>query len=92
MKSTILLTTVLFLVSAPSPDSKSISEFSGGFLADTDEHDLMAAEVISDSYRTSELSLAELNRAPVEKSPANVNPDTAGEAKLHSSLDSGKND
>jgi len=44
MKSTILLTTALFLASAPSPDSKTISEFSAGFLSQTDDQGLMAAE------------------------------------------------
>lgn len=32
MKSTILLTIAIFLVSAPAPDPSSISEISGGFL------------------------------------------------------------
>ena len=45
MKSTILLTTALFLASAPTPDSKTISELSAGFLAPTDERGLMAAEL-----------------------------------------------
>ena len=44
MKSTILLTTALFLASAPAPDSKTISELSAGFLSPTDVHGLMAAE------------------------------------------------
>ena len=43
MKSTILLTTALFLASAPSPDSKAVSEFSAGFLSPASEHGLMAA-------------------------------------------------
>ena len=44
MKSTILLTTALFLASAPAPDSKTISEVSAGFLSPTSEHGLMASE------------------------------------------------
>ena len=44
MKSIILLTTALFLASAPAPDSKTISELSAGFLSQTDDHGLMAAE------------------------------------------------
>jgi hypothetical protein len=44
MKSTILLTTALFLASAPSPDSKAVSEFSAGFLSPTSDQGLMAAE------------------------------------------------
>lgn len=43
MKSTILLTTALFLASAPSPDSKTIAEFSAGFLAQSSDQGLMAA-------------------------------------------------
>jgi hypothetical protein len=43
MKSTILLTTALFLASAPSPDSKAVSEFSAGFLSPASDHGLMAA-------------------------------------------------
>ena len=45
MKSTILLTTALFLASAPSPDAKTISELSAGFLSVNNDHGLMASEV-----------------------------------------------
>ena len=45
MKSIILMTTAIFLVSAPSPDSKTISEISAGFLSITSETALSAAEV-----------------------------------------------
>ena len=86
MKATILLTTMLFLFSAPAPDSKSISEFSGGFFADTNEHGLMAAELISDRQRATELA------TPVEKSFTKSGPDTAKQAKADSSLEPGKND
>lgn len=55
MKSTILLTTALFLASAPSPDSKTISELSAGFLS-TDNHGLMAAEVTADTLSDANLS------------------------------------
>jgi hypothetical protein len=44
MKSTILLTTALFLASAPTPDSETITELSAGFLSQTGETGLMAAE------------------------------------------------
>jgi len=54
MKSTILLTTALFLASAPSPDSKTISELSAGFLSVGNEHGLMAAEL--DSNKEAELA------------------------------------
>jgi len=48
MKSTILLTTALFLASAPSPDAKTISELSAGFLSVNNDHGLMASEVTLD--------------------------------------------
>lgn len=44
MKSTILLTTALFLLSAPTPDSKTISEMSAGFLLANQNTGLMASE------------------------------------------------
>jgi len=44
MKATVLLTTTLFLVSAPSPDSDSITEISGGFLSIPDTRSLLAAD------------------------------------------------
>jgi hypothetical protein len=44
MKPTIILTTALFLASAPSPDSKTITEISAGFLSVADTHGLMASE------------------------------------------------
>ena len=56
MKSTILLTTALFLASAPSPDSKTISELSAGFLSTGDNLGLMAAEVTADTLSDANLS------------------------------------
>ena len=44
MKSTILLTTALFLISAPSPDSKTLAEMSAGFLSLQQGTGLLAAE------------------------------------------------
>jgi len=44
MKSTILLTTTLFLAIAPSPDAKTISELSAGFLSVDNDYGLMASE------------------------------------------------
>ena len=44
MKSTVLLATALFLASAPSPDSNSISEMSGGFLSLAKSEVLLASE------------------------------------------------
>jgi len=52
MKSTILLTTALFLASAPSPDSKAVSEFSAGFLSPASDQGLMAAEPTQFSQMT----------------------------------------
>lgn len=54
MKSTILLSTALFLASAPSPDSKVISEISAGFLSLTDTHGLMASDTpLNERFGTS---------------------------------------
>jgi hypothetical protein len=45
MKSTILLTIALFLLSAPTPDSNAISEISAGFLVSSHVAGLMASEL-----------------------------------------------
>ena len=45
MKSIALLTTALFLASAPSPDSQVISEFTAGFMVSDNTPTLMAAEL-----------------------------------------------
>jgi len=44
MKSIALLATALFLASAPSPDSDTISQLSAGFLLASNVQPLMAAE------------------------------------------------
>jgi hypothetical protein len=44
MKSTIMLTIGIFLVSAPAPDSKTISEVSAGFLLSSSNSGLLAAQ------------------------------------------------
>lgn len=44
MKSIALLTIALFLASAPSPDSETISQLSAGFLSSVNVQPLMAAE------------------------------------------------
>jgi hypothetical protein len=49
MKTILLLATALILMSAPSPDSEAISEFSAGFLAPTSERGLMAAELVAEA-------------------------------------------
>lgn len=47
MKSTILLTTAIFLLSAPAPDSKTLSDMSAGLLAPKNESGLLASEDVS---------------------------------------------
>jgi len=59
MKSTILLTAALFLMSAPSPDSKIISELSGGFLIANSDIGLMASETTSGAQSWSDTSALE---------------------------------
>ena len=44
MKATILLTTAIFLLSAPAPDSKTLSDASAGLLAPQNESGLMASD------------------------------------------------
>ena len=50
MKSTILLTTALFLASAPALDSKTLTELSAGFLSVKNDYALMASETTSDMH------------------------------------------
>ena len=54
MKSTILLATALFLISAPSPDSNTITELSSGFLSPQAAGPLLADEMLDTD---SEISL-----------------------------------
>jgi len=44
MKSTILLATTLFLISAPAPDSNDIAEMTSNFIVPENVPGLMAAE------------------------------------------------
>lgn len=44
MKSTALLAVAIFLVCAPSPDSKTISEMSHGFLSHAEFEPLLASD------------------------------------------------
>lgn len=62
MKSTILLTTALFLASAPAPDTQAISEFSAGFLVFKNDFALMTSGDELQSFRGTKASahLAEL--------------------------------
>lgn len=50
MKSTAILATALFLASAPSPDSQTISEISAGFLKSGNAQPLLAAEAIKAEF------------------------------------------
>lgn len=47
LKSTLILTTLLFLSIAPEPDSRDIAEISANFLVPATETGLMAAEIQS---------------------------------------------
>ena len=67
MKSTILLTTALFLASAPSPDSKTISELSAGFLSTGDNHGLMAAEFTADTSAKLAIQNKQTNTRPTQE-------------------------
>ena len=69
MKSTILLATAIFLASAPSPDSQSVSEMSAGFLIADDSKGLMAAEPVKTGKRN-HLSSYELAARPPADEPA----------------------
>ena len=48
MKSTFLLTTAIFLLSAPAPDSKVLAEASAGLLAPKHESGLLASDQPAD--------------------------------------------
>ena len=57
MKATIVLTTAIFLLSAPTPDSKTLSDASAGLLAPQHESGLMASDgVEAEAVDTSEKS------------------------------------
>ena len=66
MKSTILLTIALFLAIAPSPDTKALTEISGGFLAITAYSGLMAAEPSLISTTRSNVSAQPATNSPEE--------------------------
>jgi hypothetical protein len=72
MKSTILLTTALFLASAPSPDSKAVSEFSAGFLSPASDQGLMAA------------GLTQVNQSFSGSSPKQLTANTTRQLKYQS--------
>jgi hypothetical protein len=62
MKSTILLTIAIFLLSAPTPDSKTIAEMSAGFLLPNQNTGLLASE---DTIKAPEVD-DELAQQPVQ--------------------------
>lgn len=51
IKSTLILTTLIFLAVAPEPDSRDIAEMSANFLVPATETGLMAAENLSPPVR-----------------------------------------
>ena len=59
MKSTALLATALFLASAPSPDSQTITELTAGFLTPTNVQPLLAATTEEALKKTTSTSLKE---------------------------------
>ena len=67
MKSAMLLATALFLASAPSPDSKSISEMSAGFMAPQETQGLMAAESVTEKQPGTETSSQAITHGTDEK-------------------------
>jgi hypothetical protein len=71
MKSTILLATAIFLASAPSPDSQSISEMSAGFLVADNSQGLMAAEQARTDKRSYLSSYESAARPPADE-PVNT--------------------
>ncbi len=71
MKSTILLATAIFLASAPSPDSQSVSEMSAGFLVADATVGLMAAEPAK-TGKKNHLSTYELAARPAGDEPVNT--------------------
>jgi hypothetical protein len=74
MKSTILLTTALFLASAPSPDSKVVSEFSAGFLSPTSDQGLMAAGPTQANQPVPGASPKQLNNQSIEPEDTSKDP------------------
>ena len=57
MKSTILLATAIFLISAPAPDSKTLSEMSAGLLAAKHETGLLASDDASKNIAHTDANL-----------------------------------
>jgi hypothetical protein len=54
VKSILLLATALFLISAPTPDSKDIAEMTSNFIVPQDVPGLQAAEEASDENKTAD--------------------------------------
>jgi hypothetical protein len=62
LKPTILMTITLFLLSAPAPDSNTISEVSAGFLMAQEHTSLLASQ--NRMHRSSRSSLATEIQSP----------------------------
>ena len=81
MKSTILLATALFLATAPSPDSKSVSEMSAGFLIADDSRGLMAADSVMSNKTTPARSYEQVARSssgePARRASEETEPEIA---------------
>ena len=76
MKSVVLLTIALFLISAPAPDSRDVAEMTANFIVPTQEPGLQASQQradspISDSQMTAlhtpEKSLSENHSASLDR-------------------------
>ena len=67
MKSIALLTTALFLASAPSPDAETITQMSAGFLSPGNAQPLLAAEPGQAITKSTTVAF----EPPVEEIPAN---------------------
>jgi len=79
MKSTILLATALFLAAAPSPDSKSVSEMSAGFLIADDSQGLMAADTAGNGQATPDKSYELVVRPAISKPAGKASKETKPE-------------
>ena len=72
VKSTLLLATTLFLISAPAPDSGDIAEITSNFIVPEDVPGLMAAEEAPDSKSLESIDLNESDFQPVESGDTGV--------------------
>lgn len=73
MKSTLLLATALFLISAPEPDSNTIAEMTANFLVPQDERALLASDLVA-GPDNSDVWSADTQVAVVESVDVKPNP------------------